>query len=385
MNDSLGSISSISLEASDRGRSHRDPLAALQANTLGAGAVISGASWTPRFPGEPVSGASSGANFKHFSPGPRHSAFGSCFDATDVTSTTHATGLLISASEYGTYGTHELMKSPMRPVLCSAETRSAEMRVPAWKPCAKPERARASSNPPELKLLGPRSEMRRGGHGLRLNSLQSFARPLPAPRGVPPMNFAAGTACSSQSFRSSLREALHAPRLPVSIEVPRSCEDEVNCQSPVRIPQPSKLLRSSDRSVNVSGEAVQTMRTMQTGSFKTFEASREAAVQTEEPQQCQSPETRDFSSPLRVETLETERLETPSMSQFSPLPGLAQSTPEFGAKMFGLGSGPAGPGPQGTPPPGKFVASDGELKQRLQNALARSLHHVMNLQALTVQ
>lgn len=272
LNDSLGSISSISL-ASDR-RS-RDPLGAFHA-TLGADGGISavsavpslGAS-TPRFPGEPITGgASSGAgHFKfHFSPGPhsttRH-AFGTSCDATS----THATGLLISAtSEHGTYGTQdEFMKSPMRPVLCSAEIRSAEMRVPAWKPCAKPERARASSNPPELKLLGPRSEMRHAGHGLRLNRLQSFARPLPAPRGAPPINFAAGTvACNSESFRSSLREVLHAPRLPMSLEMPRSCEDEVNCQSPVRIPQPSKLLRSSDRSVNVSSEALQTMQTVQT-------------------------------------------------------------------------------------------------------------------------
>jgi len=386
LNDSLGSISSISL-ASDR-RS-RDPLGAFHA-TLGADGGVSAVSAVPslgastsRFPGEPITGgASSGAgHFKfHFSLGPhsttRH-AFGTSCDATS----THATGLLISAtSEHGTYGTHdEFMKSPMRPVLCSAEIRSAEMRVPAWKPCAKPERARASSNPPELKLLGPRSEMRHAGHGLRLNRLQSFARPLPAPRGAPPINFAAGTvACNSESFRSSLREVLHAPRLPMSLEMPRSCEDEVNCQSPVRIPQPSKLLRSSDRSVNVSSEALQTMQTVQTvqtESFKTFEgASREAAVQTEEAQpQCQSPETHDFSSPLRLVTLETER--TRRSSQFSP--HLAQS-PEFGRL------GPSRP--QGTTQPGeKFVASDGELKRRLQNALARSLHHVMNLQALTVQ
>lgn len=389
LNDSLGSISSISL-ASDR-RS-RDLLGAFHA-TLGADGAVNavsavpslGAS-TPRFPGEPITGASSGAgHFKfHFSPGPhsttRH-AFGTSCDATS----THATGLLISAtSEHGTYGTQdEFMKSPMRPVLCSAEIRSAEMRVPAWKPCAKPERARASSNPPELKLLGPRSEMRHAGHRLRLNRLQSFARPLPAPRGAPPINFAAApVACNSQSFRSSLREVLHAPRLPMSMEMPRSCEDEVNCQSPVRIPQPSKLLRSSDRSVNVSSEALQTMQTMQTmqtvqtESFKTFEASREAAVQTEEAQpQCQSPETHDFSSPLRLVTLETER-KTRRSSQFSPHLPLAQS-PEFGRL------GPQGP--QGTQPGEKFVASDGELKQRLQNALARSLHHVMNLQALTVQ
>ena len=172
----------------------------------------------------------------------------------------------------------------------------------------------------------------------------------------------------------------------MSMEMPRSCEDEVNCQSPVRIPQPSKLLRSSDRSVNVSGEAVQTVHTVQTvqaESFKTFEgASREAAVQTEWEAQAQSPEPHDFSSPLRpLVTSETESApETGrSMPQFSPHDFmLAQSTPEFGAKMLRLGPSQ---GPQGTEPE-KFVAGDGELKQRLQNALARSLHHVMNLQAL---
>lgn len=360
LNDSLASVSSISLEASVR----RDPT---------PGPCV----WTPRFPGE----ATGGPLFDHF---PLSNAVGS-FDGT-----THATVNFLSETHHT-----DAMRSPLRPMLRSSRSISQSDAWPCG-PCAKPDRGRASSNPPELKLEGPRQgpqgpRFERRAPLRRSYGRDDFAHPLPAPRGTPP------PACNSfelmarpmlSSDRGSVRLA---PRLPRPLA---ATEDEVNCQSPVQgvlsqgptggptgplsIPRPSKLLASE-----VQGA-------------RSARCTRcEAAVQTEA----------EFSSPLRLLELQQKG---------SPTEVTVQSTPDFGevkffseplrglaahahlgyatlegnsSQSFGAGYNP-GSAPVSR---AKFIAGSeqdndyAKLKQRLQNALARGLNHLTNLQALTMK
>ena len=338
LKDSLASISSISLEASG----HRDAFTT---------------AWTPRFPEPITSVALSSGYFKpdfkfdHFQP---KSGTGIVTGITGVTTsldgmgTTYATGLL---SEHGDDMYHFKSSPPdISPLRVPTST--------AWprKPCAKPERGRASSNPPDLKLLGPRPRR------------QSF-QPLHAPRG--PMHLRGiGPIGAMKAMRPAMVASStsdRSDRWPIS-GLPSNDMDEVNCQSPVHIPQPSKLLRS------VSGAAVQT----EEAEVAAARISSEVAVQTDgwEPLPPDSP---DFKC-LQVEVLS------------SPLgfPSKTSSTPDFGAKerwesLRVRSQVQSQPSSTQTGNLSKFVASDGVLKQRLQNALTRGLHHLMNLQTMTAQ
>ncbi|CAJ1396731.1 unnamed protein product [Effrenium voratum] len=134
---------------------------------------------------------------------------------------------------------------------CGEVLQSTEMA--ARGPMQRPDRARAPSNPPELSLRGParcsgpmdthismdRMDQRdtaaaveaakSAASAAAVASSQVTARPRPNLELADPLSLRTE---SSTLSASQLGMGRHA-----------SLEDEVNCQSPVHIPQPSKLLR----------------------------------------------------------------------------------------------------------------------------------------------
>ncbi len=413
LNDSLeASISSISLEASvatkEPNGGSRPTLAPPPRSMFG---------FTPRFqweepflptsfapvePVEPVAHVSRLASpTRHCGPDlsrisvPRHkwplaSALNS--DAS-VTGTTAATGYVLSQSD--TFDLRLRSRSPTGSVnwgapLAHSQVRSHQAFGEPKSPSKKPERARASSNPPELKMKGPEANPGKRSSFETIRPLirsdtylapppMSFIHPLPAPRGPRPW------------------VPLGQP--PVGPGAHRAVDaiDEVNCQSPVRIPQPTKLLNLSIRSrISQSSE----IPFLPSGHVDVPEAKGmdegmgvcDTGVQTDgqeesfEAGNAQSNEG-NFASP---------RLLVPHSPVDNSLKQVTTSTPDFGEvkveleilerrsiqkasrqsdddeRHFGE-----------LPVSSKFNADKG-LKERLQNALARSLSHLMNLQALTV-
>ena len=411
LNDSLASISSISLEAS----------AVTKEPNGGPSRPVAPRSmfgFTPRFqweePFPPTSCASveavepvthvsrlasptrhSGPDLSHISV-PRHKLSASALsDASGPTGTTAATGYLLSASD-----TLDLRLRSPTPGSGVHWGRSKAFysqfhhtaAFGSQSPSKRPERARASSNPPELKMKGPRSAtptirssfgtIRPMGSDTYFSApgpvRMSFIHPLPAPRGPRPV------------------PQLVAPRWGTSGaggEV--DAVDEVNCQSPVRIPPPTKLLNSSilpSQSISQisSSEIDPSLPSgrgpvdVRTGPGPEGMGVCETGVPTDGPEAS-------FASPMRFVA--------PFHSPDNSLKPVTTSTPDFGEvkmelEMMEKSMHKASPLSsddfhhlQGELPEvsGSKLNADVEgLKERLQNALARSLSHLMNLQALTV-
>lgn len=424
LNDSLASISSISLEAS----------AVTKEPNGGPSRPVAPRSmfgFTPRFqweepfpptscasvePVEPVTHVSRLASpTRHSGPDlsqisvPRHKLSASALsDGSGPTGTTAATGYLLSASD-----TLDLrLRSPTpgsgahwggSKAFYSQFHHTAAFG--SQSPSKRPERARASSNPPELKMKGPRSAtptirssfgtIRPMGSDTYFSApgpvRMSFIHPLPAPRGPRP----------------------HVPQL----VAPRwgtsgaggevDAVDEVNCQSPVRIPPPTKLLNSSILPSQSISQISSSEIDLSLPSGRGFVDVRtapgpegmgvcETGVQTDGQEasfdagNAQSKQ-RNFASPMRFVA--------PFHSPDNSLKPVTTSTPDFGEvkmelEMMEKSMHKASPLSsddfhhlQGELPEvsGSKLNADVEgLKERLQNALARSLSHLMNLQALTV-
>ena len=416
----------------------------------------------------------------------------------------HHSGL--TASDMGVDRLRQTMISPARrmvepsslwaswtPILASNHHQgSLGNSVALRAPCERPERARASSNPPAPRLMGPRNaprpiaqpvEDKRVHRKLKqgFNGHDEFASPLRAPRGNPPQRDttvaaieaakAAASAAAVVSSGARPRKAVcnsvelaRPPRLsssevgmptmhgllnselqkvdrlslpttppranlrsPGRSLVPDVSDDEVNCQSPVRIPQPSKLLR---RAVGV--EAVGSEIAVQTEAIEEEQeecdpecradlvnltsASCDAGVQTDRvtavevatvrcsPDKLASPPPTGDSA----HSWQTSQSNMRTPDQLC-MKGVAHSTPDFGEVELSFAASqlkrwqePVVPGNRPSSlDPTKHWIEDGspnlcmkqcgvskaqdemsQLKERLQNALARGLTHLQRLQVL---
>lgn len=415
LNDSLASISSISLEAS----------AVTKEPNGGPSRPVAPRSmfgFTPRFqweepfpprscvsvePVEPVTHVSRLASpTRHSGPDlsqisvPRHKLSATALsDASGPTGTTAATGYLLSASD-----TFDLrLRSPTPgsgahwggSKAFYSQFHHTRPAFGSQSPSKRPERARASSNPPELKMKGPRSAVpptirssfgtiRPMGSDTYFSApgpvRMSFIHPLPAPRGP--------------------RPPVPQPLVPpwgTGARGEVDAVDEVNCQSPVRIPPPTKLLNSSilpSQSISQissseidpslpSGRRFVDVRTAPGPEGMGMMGVCETGVQTDGQEAS-------FASPMRF---------VAPHSPDNSLKPVTTSTPDFGEVKMELEimektvhkASPLSSDDfhhlQGELPEvsGSKLNADVEgLKERLQNALARSLSHLMNLQALTV-
>ena len=309
--------------------------------------------------------------------------------------TLDSTGLMNPYASFSSETSFSLRRGPH--AFGSPFRRSTGPSTVGLQPSARPERARPPSKAPALNLECPRNRGSREATRSWEMPRDDFQVPLPAPRG--PHGRAAEAAAQRRAMELAprLRETSFEAQARASSSMPsRSVgEDEVNLQSPQRIPQPSKLLRSGD--ATRSGEmAVQTEVKEPEKLLADVETQCEAAVQTEHSESdMRSPEEAKFSSPMQSMPVRSLWVsDTPELQGH----GLTQSTPDFGMELsFAPRLEDPRPAegvrgredlrpegwadlPQSSKPRSGPV--DEELKQRLQNALARGLSHVRRLQDL---
>ncbi|CAJ1443255.1 unnamed protein product [Effrenium voratum] len=309
---------------------------------------------------------------------------------------------------------------------CGEVLQSTEMA--ARGPMQRPDRARAPSNPPELSLRGPArcsgpmdTHISMDRMDQRASPKHSFVHPLPAPRGPREDTAAAVEAAKSAASAAAVAssqarprkaactstELARPPRLSTEVTArPRpnleladplslrtesstlsasqlgmgrhaSLEDEVNCQSPVHIPQPSKLLRRFPKTET----AAQTQEVSEPLADWAEVALCDMSAQTDNEGTGEPCAKRTGALP-----------EDPgSPLGFSAWRGV-QSTPDFGeelraAKVWTSGTTGTTDTTGTTGRAGLALGAvkdpqNAELNQQLRNALARGLSHLRRLQAL---